>query len=733
VAMGAALLLGVISACGAFTKAGDKLNKLGAAQTLGNPTELTLRADLERSGQLGQAPGSGYLRSCLGKAAKHCTPPPCELGHADLGSECEAITGRVMRCQRKCKEGGGSSDPSGSWYSDLHQSRVSCPDDFTAANVTLVGPDEALEWTQRGNSTVQVEIWGGGGGGTGSSLARDHVEEVGINVKVHAVSRTFDMFYKGIPFPSGIYYKFNDTRGKVRYATADDTVHLVHHESCEFLHDKPCWEFRVNSAIFRTDMQNPNNMARARGGGGGGGGRGGDTFLPPQAAGGVWYTEQAGAQWAQYEANRPREPSTLQSAADAQLRLVALDGSPDRVPQGRQKWIHPRRSDSSYPFTESQLLLDITIEPAHRFYAICGGSGGSGAHVLAVVLLQAGRRYRLEAGRGGSGAKLGGAGDGQSSRLLERGPDSRWRVLAEAGGGFGAGAVNHFLYSPGGAGGIAPRLASHRRILAGKPGQASRRDLFMHDQIPAPDFLTALPASFMEGFLPPGARCHKEALRFGHTTVYPELCTMPQIRRPSGESESYDYFVTCVSTGCSGIFWPLSPAPGEGATGHGLASGFGGGGNGSCPVPTPESNSSLQEVPGMDGHPGVIIAHSCKRQGAYALLLQRCDQAWTLRGLRPRGVRNCEGPPFQISAGLEQRLKSLWPSCDSQEPKELWAREWQKHGTCFGSDPEHYFDWALELLLAHAGMCSEWLSPECEICLTESLEPCDLGPTRQSP
>lgn len=135
----------------------------------------------------------------------------------------------------------------------------------------------------------------------------------------------------------------------------------------------------------------------------------------------------------------------------------------------------------------------------------------------------------------------------------------------------------------------------------------------------------------------------------------------------------------------------------------------------------------------MDGHPGVIIAHSCKRQGAYALLLQRCDQAWTLRGLRPRGVRNCEGPPFQISAGLEQRLKSLWPSCDSQEPKELWAREWQKHGTCFGSDPEHYFDWALELLLAHAGMCSEWLSPECEICLTESLEPCDLGPTRQSP
>ncbi|OLP99909.1 hypothetical protein AK812_SmicGene17503 [Symbiodinium microadriaticum] len=52
VAMGAALLLGVISACGAFTKAGDKLNKLGAAQTLGNPTELTLRADLERRDRL---------------------------------------------------------------------------------------------------------------------------------------------------------------------------------------------------------------------------------------------------------------------------------------------------------------------------------------------------------------------------------------------------------------------------------------------------------------------------------------------------------------------------------------------------------------------------------------------------------------------------------------------------------------------------------------------------------
>ena len=203
---------------------------------------------------------------------------------------------------------------------------------------------------------------------------------------------------------------------------------------------------------------------------------------------------------------------------------------------------------------------------------------------------------------------------------------------------------------------MAPRLASHRTIVAGKPGQASRRDLsLMHyDQISPPDFLKALPASLMAGFLPPGGRCHKQALRFGHTTVYPELCTLPQIRRPSGESESYDYFVSCVSTGCEGTFWPLSPAPGEGATGHGLASGFGGGGNGSCPVLRPESNSSLQEVPGMDGHPGVIVAHSCKRQGAYTLVLQRCDQAWTLRGLWPRGVTNCEGPPFQISAGLEQ-------------------------------------------------------------------------------
>ncbi|CAE7211400.1 unnamed protein product, partial [Symbiodinium sp. CCMP2456] len=350
VAMGAALLLGVISACGAFTKTGDRLNKLGsAAQTLGNPTELSLHADLERSGQLGQSPGSGYVRSCLGKATKHCTPPPCELSHTDLGSECEAITSRVMRCQRKCKAEGGSLDPSGSRYSDLHQSRVACPDDFTDANATLVGPDQPLEWTQRGNSTVQVELWGGGGGGTGSSLARDHVEEVGINVKVHAVPRTFDMFYKGIPFPSGIYYKFNDTRGKVRYATADDTVHLVHHETCEFLHDKPCWEFRVNSVIFRRDMQNPKDMAQADGPG---------------------FASQA--QWAKYEAIPPwgrgggggpetRPGLGRREPADSQLRLVALDGSPDRVPQGRQKWIHPRRSDSSYPFTESQLLLDITI------------------------------------------------------------------------------------------------------------------------------------------------------------------------------------------------------------------------------------------------------------------------------------------------------------------------------------------------------------------------------------
>lgn len=105
---------------------------------------------------------------------------------------------------------------------------------------------------------------------------------------------------------------------------------------------------------------------------------------------------------------------------------------------------------------------------------LCGGGGGAGAFTEIVLELKAGMKYTLEIGKGGSTN----APDGSSSRLLEFGSDGP-RILAQAHGGFAAGAVDEGrVIALGGKGapaaGHSPGLQTS---LPGSDGKASRSDI----------------------------------------------------------------------------------------------------------------------------------------------------------------------------------------------------------------------------------------------------------------
>ena len=77
---------------------------------------------------------------------------------------------------------------------------------------------------------------------------------------------------------------------------------------------------------------------------------------------------------------------------------------------------------------------------------------------------------------------------GSSSRFWEKSPGRVWRLVAEAGGGFGAGKLHgSLLFSPGGQGGFAWSNSSQVQKLHGMNGQSSRSDLEVSAAIPIID------------------------------------------------------------------------------------------------------------------------------------------------------------------------------------------------------------------------------------------------------
>lgn len=101
----------------------------------------------------------------------------------------------------------------------------------------------------------------------------------------------------------------------------------------------------------------------------------------------------------------------------------------------------------------------------------------------------------------------------------------------------------------------------------------------------------------------------------------------------------------------------------------------------------------------------------CKRNLLDLLGTRQSDDRFVLHGLwpQPRSKVYCDVPrnlilldkhkqwhklpPLKLSSETRTKLKELMPGYSSY----LHRHEWIKHGTCYGTDPEHYFSDALHL------------------------------------
>ncbi|CAE7563300.1 unnamed protein product [Symbiodinium natans] len=457
---------------------------------------------------------------------------------------------------------------------------------------------------------MSVDLWGGGGGGTGSAVKEQ--EEAGIiEVTVNFRPSSFGSASR-IYHPNGLYFRDEDSAGNVRYVRSDDVYHLSRQEDC-----------RVS---------------------------------PQKAAFPCWKL-------------------ALNSEYFHVTPLAMLEWPSDELPLGDRTWVM-MDTPAGQPFAQPfQDVTNISLKSARKSCGICGGSGGAGAHVRALVKVKAGRTYRIEAGQGGKGSSGGrSASNGQSSRMLEMQASGEWSILAEAGGGFGAGSMEGRLkFSPGGRGGTAPKLDSHVFARPGHPGWSSRASLLTEDTILFPmAMLPALRSSGRPGttyyaarrdvppkgqlpqrLFPPGVSvtCTQETEDNDYAKYpfrkakYPPLCSATNARYPAEFGEFFDFFLTC-DVNCEGTRWPVVPTAGQGSVGVGLTAQTrsGWGGTGSCPQIQPGSKVELRSMGGEDGHNGSVILRRCKREGAYTLALQRCQgsDTWTVHGLWPRGVRNCK-------------------------------------------------------------------------------------------
>ncbi|CAE7777072.1 unnamed protein product [Symbiodinium microadriaticum] len=548
---------------------------------------------------------------------------------------------------------------------------ITCSDDFTGhSGDQRHVVQRSLEWTASADHLLVVDLWGGGGGGTGSVIKRQQTKDIEVTVNVTGFRGQFRA-------PSGVYHLDADSAGNVRYVSPGDVYHLGRGDNCVNA-ETPCWGIRLNPEHFKSsNIQRP--------------------ILTP---------------------------------------VAELDWPSHELPLGRRDWSFFDTWTGRYGGQGRTQGL-VEVKRLATSYGVCGGSGGGGAHARALVEVRAGRTYRIEAGRGGrSGAGGRGAERGHSSRMLEKSDLGEWHVLAEAGGGVGAGSFDDkSQFSPGGQGGVAPNLKAHTSTASGHQGQPSRSRLQFSETILSPDALQTLPHRLYDDSMDLTCRnaqnptsslvtassyvCRDPVPRDYDRTL-PPVCMVQNARRPVAQNVDWDYFVSC-DVRCVGTEWPSSPSGGSAAMATGLAEQMraGQGGNGSCPSKRASSSkASLENRPGNDGKDGLGIVRHCRREGAYTLALQRCEgsSSWTIHGLWPRGVRDCANTALDVStlSGLQPQLVSQWPSClPSSEAEAFWQHEWQKHGTCFSSSPVHYFQLTLRLF--------DRLTEEFELCGGETV------------
>ena len=621
-----------------------------------------------------------------------------------MGTTCQGRKDRYYRCERRCGVRAAWPGASGERSPQPRGSVITCSDDFTGHSSDQRRVVQRSLEWTASADHLLVVDLWGGGGGGTGSVIKRQQTQ-DIEVTVNVTG-----FRGQFRAPSGVYHRDVDSAGNVRYVSRGDVYHLGRGDNC-INAKNPCWGIRLNPDNFFSD-----NFQRP--------------ILTP---------------------------------------VAELDWQSDDLPLGRRDWsffdtwtsINFRRQRETQGVVEVKRLVTS--------FGVCGGSGGGGAFARALVEVKAGRTYRVEAGHGGrSGAGGRGAERGQSSRMLEKSDVGEWLVVAEAGGGVGAGSFDDkSQFSPGGQGGAAPDLRAHISTASGRRGQPSRSRLQLSDTILSPDALQTLPHRLFDHSM--DLACHKVAptsrsgseyacrdpVPYDYYRSLPPVCMVQNARRPVARDWDWDYFVSC-DVSCVGTEWPSSPSGGSAAMATGLAEQVkaGQGGNGSCPQKRQSFKASLENKPGNDGKDGLGILRHCRREGAYTLALQRCEgsSSWTVHGLWPRGVRDCANTALDVSAlsGLQPQMVSQWPSClpsteagfwlenleysaaiagmritqcsvkfhlRTQEAEDFWQHEWQKHGTCFSSSPVHYFELTLRLFDRHSHACVDFTSRDCRLCL----------------
>lgn len=109
----------------------------------------------------------------------------------------------------------------------------------------------------------------------------------------------------------------------------------------------------------------------------------------------------------------------------------------------------------------------------------------------------------------------------------------------------------------------------------------------------------------------------------------------------------------------------------------------------------------------------------------YKLNLVRCNTSadWTIASFVPIGKDRCPGPAFNLKQldSIENSLREKWGPC-SGSPQELWAQEWNHHGTCTALDELSFFSTVMQLYDHNFKYCSS-SATHCFFCFNSNYKP----------
>jgi len=102
---------------------------------------------------------------------------------------------------------------------------------------------------------------------------------------------------------------------------------------------------------------------------------------------------------------------------------------------------------------------------------------------------------------------------------------------------------------------------------------------------------------------------------------------------------------------------------------------------------------STKNILALEWHNSYCNLHPRSRECVIQFFDDWSSNHFTLHGLWPQKGNYCSRQPLRLSHQLVEILKKYMPGV----VEGLHYHEWQKHGTCFGTDPETYFKTAINL------------------------------------